>query len=93
MTTNNKELLKKIREWTAICVSVIAILSAIGLYGKAQRKQAILEYKVEQVVQLTTEYNIPVMDNKIDNLTEKMDEVNGKIDLALGMMQNLVNNQ
>ena len=72
MTTISKD---KISRWLTNMVAILALLGVIGTYGTMRAKNALLEDKVDRHEQLLNEYNIPVMNNKVETMAEDIQDI------------------
>lgn len=73
------ETAKKINQWVAIVLAVIAILASMGNYGAMRARSAVTEDTVRRHEMLLNENNLPVIvvnqQNIADDVSEMKDDL------------------
>ena len=65
----------KVKEAISYTLSILAILAAIGTYGTMRAKNAVLSETVRKHEELLSAYNIPVMNERMKNISDDMKEL------------------
>ena len=78
------ESIKKINQWVAVVLAVIAILASIGNYGAMRARSAVTEDTVRRHEMLLNENNLPVIvvnqQNIADDVSEMKDDLKALAD-------------
>ena len=73
------DTIKKTRDYLAIILSVIAILGAVGGYGAARAKSAVIERMVLEHEKLLDQNNLPVIVTNQNNMADDVREIKGDV--------------
>ena len=85
---------KKINQWVGVVLGVIAILAAIGNYGAARARDAVMGEKVNRHEILLNEYSIPVIVSNQNNIADDVKEIKADVkDLILSWNEFMINHE